>query len=116
MCQELENLAKDFAQHRGDKRRAKYPKSLWEKAIELCKQHSTIKVAQAIGVNKDYLQLHLYSRKIKNNVPQFIPVQISQTPTPVQIHIGGKIPITIDFCRSTEELVKLVAALGGEPC
>lgn len=116
MCQQLENLAKDFAQYRGDKRRAKYPKTLWEKAVELCKQHPTMKVAQAIGVNKDYLQLQLYSRKIKDNVPQFIPVQISQPPIPVQIHIGGKIPITIDFCRSTEELVKLVVALGGEPC
>lgn len=111
MCQELENLVEEFARYRGKKKRTKYPQNLWDRAIELSKQHSIKKVADALGICRDSLNRHFNSRKMENNTPQFVPIRISEPPLPIQVHIGGAIPVTIDFCRSIEELAKLVLVI-----
>lgn len=113
MCKKLENLAQDFVQYRGNRKRTKYPKSFWDRAAELCKHHSIIKVAETLEISRYTLHRHLNSRKIEKNSSPFIPIQIAEPSPSLQIQIGGTCPITIDFCRSTEELAKLLLAIQG---
>ena len=111
MCQKLATLAEDFAQYRGKRIKVKYPQTLWERALELCNQHPIKKVAKMLGISNVALQRHLNSRKIEGDSSPFIPIQISESSQSIQIHIRGKVQVTIDFYRSTEELAKLVLAI-----
>jgi hypothetical protein len=125
MCQQLTKLAEDFARYRGKKKRAKYPLTLWEKAIQLCKLHSLEAVANSLQVHSDSLRRYL--KKPLQNRPkklttqptqsaQFIPIAVTNHSS-VQIHFNGALAVTVDFDRSTEELAKLLLTLqGGLSC
>ena len=114
MYRELNNLAEDFIQYRGNKKRAKYPQFLWDRAIEMCKHHSAISVAKALQVNIQSLNRHLKPAEQTNcNAETFIPIQIAHSAPSVQLYIKSSLPMTIDFNRSTEELAKLILAIQG---
>ena len=106
--QELANLAEEFSRYRENKKWVKYPQALWEKAANLCKEHPYQKIAHLLGVHSDSLRRHLHSIKKADNLPTFVPIQITQSQPPIQIHLKTPVPITIKFSRSTEELAKLL--------
>src|ERR1700691_390816 len=111
MDQELNSLAENFIQYRRDnshKKRVKFPRSLWDRAIEICKRFPAIKVAKALQIDIQTLQHHLKSTKQAGPPATFIPIQIAHPHPPIQLHIKYPLPMTIDFNRSTEELAKLI--------
>lgn len=112
--QELANLAEEFSRYRGNRQRVKYPQTLWDKAANLCKLHPQEKVAHLLGVHNESLKRHIRSEKKTDHLPTFVPIQITQSQSPIQIHLEIPIPITIEFCRSTEELAKLLISLQKE--
>jgi hypothetical protein len=120
MCHKLATLAEDFAQCRSKMTTGRYSQTLWDRAVELCKQHPIRKVAKVLGVNKNSLYRRLEPQKLESSSSPFIPIRISElheSSQSVKIHIGGKVPITIEFSRSTEELAKLVLSIeGGLQC
>ena len=118
MCQELDNLAREFARYRGTRKQVRYPQTLWGRATEMCKQHAPQKVAEVLGVSSHSLSRYLKSEKeASNNSPRFAPIQITQSQPSVQIHVSGPFKLTIDFSRSTEELAKLLCTIqGGVSC
>ena len=114
MNQKLENLAKDFANHRGEKKNVKYPQALWNRAIEICKQQPLNRVSKALKISNRSIQRYIHlEKKTGSNLPEFSPIQIIQTESSVPIHIKGAVSITIEFNRSTEELAKLLCTLQG---
>jgi hypothetical protein len=107
--QELANLAEEFSRFRKNKKRAKYPQGLWDKAANVCERYPYQKVAHLLGVHSNSLRRHLHS--VADNLPDFVPIQITQLQSPLQIHLKTPIPITIEFSRSTEELAKLLMTI-----
>lgn len=116
MCQELDNLAQDFSRYRGKRKRVRYPKHFWEKAVKMCGRHSIKKVAHVIGVSKNSLHRHLSPRNENHEVQPFIPIDIGLQSS-VRIQVSGPLSMTVDFDRPTEELAKLMLAIqGGVSC
>ena len=117
MCQELIKLAEDFTRYRKGRPRVKYPKVLWVRAAQLCTSHPLEKVASSLGVSCSSIRRQLQAKKVENNLsPSFAPIAIAPQHS-VQLHLGGPLPITIEFDRSTEELVQFILALQrGIPC
>ena len=117
MYQELTALAEDFAQYRGKRKRTKYPTSLWDKAVQLCKHHTVKKIADSLQVSMNSLHRHIRSRKNNANTPSpFVPIEITPQSS-IQLHVGGPLPMTIEFDRPMEEVAKFVIAIqGGLQC
>ena len=109
--QELANLAEEFTRYRENKKRVKYPQGLWDKAVNLCDRHPCQKVAHLLGVHSDSLRRHFRSVKKADNLPNFVPIQITQSQPSIQIHLKTPIPITIEFSRPTEELAKMLITI-----
>lgn len=109
--QDLANLAEEFSRYRENKKRVKYPQCLWDKAANLCERRPYQKVAHLLGVHSNSLRRHLRSVKKADNLPNFVPIQITQSQPPIQIHLKTPVPITIEFSRPTEELAKLLMTI-----
>lgn len=122
MCEELDNLAKEFAFHKGKSKWARYPEDLWERAIDFCNRYPVKVVAEALRVSVRTLCRRYSPHRNKTNKPpiiklakppEFIPIQIEAQPS-IQVHIDGPIRLSIEFNRSTEELAKFIFAVQGE--
>jgi hypothetical protein len=111
MHRELNLLAQEFISYKGNKRYVKYPKILWDKAVQLCQSYSITEVAESLKICKRALEDHIHIRTFaKETSPSFIPIEINRHPA-IQLHVHGAVSLTIDFDRPMEDLAKLVLAL-----
>jgi len=108
----LREVARKFAQYRGQRKKVRYPSSLWEEARKLCDAYSISELTRHLKVGRATLLNH--TKQPKN--PSFVPVTVSM-PSVTKIHLTGTCPITVEFSGSVKELAELVTSIQGDsPC
>lgn len=72
----LENLTALVTEHRGGKKRGRYPAVVWASIAELKKRHTPEEISQATGIH----QTHIYRKMSRGRRPVFREVKLSPPP------------------------------------
>ena len=95
MSLDLKSISQEFQRYRGNRQRCKYPKVLWDKAVNLCEKYTVTKIIESLQVSRQSLFRHL-KKPVESSREQFIPIEISPH-SRAQLHIQSSHPISIDF-------------------
>lgn len=110
---DLEILAKKFKEWRGDRRYYRYSKHFWDEIKQLAKHHPTSAIAEAFGINHQYLQKKLGQ---DSQSLTFASVTVTSCIHPISIEFIDQNSrlMTIRFQADSEQLIHMIQSLSGK--